>query len=268
MGGILEGMRIVEGSAFVAVPLGGMAMAQLGADVMRFDPIGGGLDAKRWPVTGRQEPVLGGSEQGQALDPDRPQVRPGPRADRFTDHDAGPRRGPAANQLSRPRFLDYDALRARRPDLIMINVVGNYDGSSAVDYTVNLDRLPVGDRAAQPGRAVQPPAAGLGRDHGDDGHDQPACGGAPPGTHGRGAVRAAGALGCGLLDGWQSGQDRRGPDQSTRAPQGRQLSLWGLRSRFRDKGRPSRDDRRARSVSGRRWSRPPDWARASTRSRN
>ena len=46
MGGILEGMRIVEGSAFVAVPLGGMAMAQLGADVMRFDPIGGGLDAK------------------------------------------------------------------------------------------------------------------------------------------------------------------------------------------------------------------------------
>ena len=51
MPGILEGMRIVEGSAFVAAPLGGMAMAQLGADVIRFDPIGGGLDRKRWPVT-------------------------------------------------------------------------------------------------------------------------------------------------------------------------------------------------------------------------
>jgi crotonobetainyl-CoA:carnitine CoA-transferase CaiB-like acyl-CoA transferase len=34
MGGILEGMRIVEGSAFVAAPLG-EAMAQLGADVIR-----------------------------------------------------------------------------------------------------------------------------------------------------------------------------------------------------------------------------------------
>ena len=48
---ILEGMRIVEGSAFVAMPLGGMTLAQMGADVIRFDPIGGGLDYKRWPVT-------------------------------------------------------------------------------------------------------------------------------------------------------------------------------------------------------------------------
>ena len=51
MTGILEGMRVVEGSAFVAAPLGGMTLAQLGADVIRFDPIGGGLDRNRWPVT-------------------------------------------------------------------------------------------------------------------------------------------------------------------------------------------------------------------------
>ena len=43
MTGILAGMRVVEGSAFVAAPLGGMTLAQLGADVIRFDPIGGGL---------------------------------------------------------------------------------------------------------------------------------------------------------------------------------------------------------------------------------
>ncbi len=48
--GILNGLSIVEGSAFVAVPLGGMTLAQLGADVIRFDPIGGGLDARRWPL--------------------------------------------------------------------------------------------------------------------------------------------------------------------------------------------------------------------------
>ena len=48
--GILDGLSVVEGSAFVAAPLGGMTLAQLGADVIRFDPIGGGLDYKRWPV--------------------------------------------------------------------------------------------------------------------------------------------------------------------------------------------------------------------------
>jgi 2-methylfumaryl-CoA isomerase len=51
MQGILKGLRVVEGSAFVAAPLGGMTLAQLGADVIRFDPIGGGLDYGRWPLT-------------------------------------------------------------------------------------------------------------------------------------------------------------------------------------------------------------------------
>ena len=41
---------MVEGSAFVAAPLGGMTLAQLGADVIRFDQIGGGLDYSRWPL--------------------------------------------------------------------------------------------------------------------------------------------------------------------------------------------------------------------------
>ena len=51
MTGILAGLRIVEGSAFIAAPLGGMTLAQLGADVIRFDDIHGGLDSDRWPVT-------------------------------------------------------------------------------------------------------------------------------------------------------------------------------------------------------------------------
>ena len=50
MKGILSGLRIVEGSAYVAAPLGGMTLAQLGADVIRFDQIGGGLDYHRWPL--------------------------------------------------------------------------------------------------------------------------------------------------------------------------------------------------------------------------
>ena len=51
MTGILAGLRIVEGSAFIAAPLGGMTLAQLGADVIRFDDIKGGLDSDRWPIT-------------------------------------------------------------------------------------------------------------------------------------------------------------------------------------------------------------------------
>ena len=42
MTGILAGLLIVEGSAFIAAPLGGMTLAQLGADVIRFDDIKGG----------------------------------------------------------------------------------------------------------------------------------------------------------------------------------------------------------------------------------
>ena len=51
MTGILAGLRIVEGSAFIAAPLGGMTLAQLGAEVIRFDDIKGGLDNDRWPIT-------------------------------------------------------------------------------------------------------------------------------------------------------------------------------------------------------------------------
>lgn len=50
MPGILNGLRVVEGSAFVAVPLAGMTLAQMGADVIRFDRLQGGLDSGRWPL--------------------------------------------------------------------------------------------------------------------------------------------------------------------------------------------------------------------------
>ena len=138
MPGILVGLRIIEGSAFVAAPLGGMTMAQLGADVIRFDPIGGGLDRRRWPVTAEGKSLFwAGLNKGKrsiqvdlGSDAGRELVSalitaPGPDAGLFLTN--FPARG----------FLDYERLAARRPDLIMVNIVGNYDGSSAVDYTVN-----------------------------------------------------------------------------------------------------------------------------------
>lgn len=48
----LEGLHVVECASFVAGPTGGMTLAQLGASVVRVDPIGGGPDHRRWPVVG------------------------------------------------------------------------------------------------------------------------------------------------------------------------------------------------------------------------
>lgn len=136
---VLAGLRIVEGSAFVAAPLGGMTLAQLGADVIRFDPIGGGLDYRRWPVTRESGHSLfwDGLNKGKrsiAVDFRSPRGQelltrlicaPGADAGIFSTN--FPARG----------WLSYDALRAARADLIMVNLVGRRDGGSEVDYTVN-----------------------------------------------------------------------------------------------------------------------------------
>jgi 2-methylfumaryl-CoA isomerase len=47
---LLDGLRVVEVSAFVAAPISGMTLAQLGAEVIRIDPIGGGADIRRAPL--------------------------------------------------------------------------------------------------------------------------------------------------------------------------------------------------------------------------
>ena len=138
MSGVLDGLRIVEGSAFVAAPLGGMTLAQLGADVIRFDAIGGGIDYHRWPVTADGTSLFWtGMNKGKrslAVDVRRPEgqelvtaliCRAGPDAGIFLSN------FPASGWLSDAR------LRARRDDLIYVNILGNPDGSTAVDYTVN-----------------------------------------------------------------------------------------------------------------------------------
>ena len=138
MEGILEGMRIVEGSAFVAAPLGGMAMAQLGADVIRFDPIGGGLDRTRWPVTDDGESLFwAGLNKGKrsfCVDLKSPQ---GQELVAALVTEPAPDGGLLLTNFPARGWLDYDSLAARRRDLVMVAITGNHDGSSAVDYTIN-----------------------------------------------------------------------------------------------------------------------------------
>ena len=44
MTGPLTGMTVIEVSAFIAAPYAGLTLAQMGAEVIRIDPIGGGLE--------------------------------------------------------------------------------------------------------------------------------------------------------------------------------------------------------------------------------
>jgi len=136
--GILSGMRVVEGSAFVAAPLGGMTLAQLGADVIRFDPIGGGLDYTRWPITDDGKSLFwAGLNKGKRSI----QIDLGTGAGRELIGELvtapGPDAGLFLTNFPLRGWLDHSALAAKRPDLITVNITGNYDGSSAVDYTVN-----------------------------------------------------------------------------------------------------------------------------------
>ena len=135
---ILAGMRVIEAAAFVAAPLGGMTLAQMGADVIRIDTLGGGLDYKRWPVTEDNTSLfwcgLNKSKRSVALDLASPEGReiamalitaPGKDAGLLVTN--FPPRG----------WLDHDTLREKRRDLIQLTVQGDRHGGSAVDYTIN-----------------------------------------------------------------------------------------------------------------------------------
>jgi 2-methylfumaryl-CoA isomerase len=136
--GILEGLRVVEGSAFVAAPLGGMTLAQLGADVIRFDQIGGGLDQGRWPLAvDGQSLFWAGLNKGKRsvqLDLHRPEGRELVEA---LIGAPGPDGGLLLTNFPARGWLAYESMRKHREDLIMVALSGNRDGTSEVDYTVN-----------------------------------------------------------------------------------------------------------------------------------
>jgi 2-methylfumaryl-CoA isomerase len=138
MNGLLEDLRIVEFSAFVAAPLGGMTMAQMGAEVIRIDPLGGQIDNDRWPVTDSGASLywagLNKAKRSVRLALDKPEGRELARAIATAP---GPGGGIVLTNLPPLPGLDYASLKARRADVILLRLTGNRDGSAAVDYTVN-----------------------------------------------------------------------------------------------------------------------------------
>ncbi|TWA64213.1 mesaconyl-CoA C1-C4 CoA transferase [Azospirillum baldaniorum] len=138
MSSLLSDLRVVEVSAFIAAPLGGMTLAQLGAEVIRIDPIGGNIDYRRWPVapngTSLYWTALNKAKRSVTLALDRPEGREIAQAIITA---SGENAGFLLTNLPASGWMGYEALSAKRDDLIMLRLTGNPDGSAAVDYTVN-----------------------------------------------------------------------------------------------------------------------------------
>jgi 2-methylfumaryl-CoA isomerase len=130
----LAGVRIIEMASFVAVPLAGMTLAQLGCDVVRIDPVGGAADYHRWPLTGDGTSIywtgLNKGKRSVVADLRSPE---GQRLVQRLIADAGVL---LTNVVGRD-WHSYDTLVEQRPDLIHLEVLGRADGSTGVDYTVN-----------------------------------------------------------------------------------------------------------------------------------
>jgi 2-methylfumaryl-CoA isomerase len=132
---LLEGLRVVEGAAFVAGPSCGLHLSQLGADVIRFDSMHGGPDAGRWPLAQNGASYywdgLNKGKRSIAVNLDRPEGR------QLAQRLATSGDGLLVTNYPAEGFLSYEALAASRPDLICLRIMGWANGTPAVDYTIN-----------------------------------------------------------------------------------------------------------------------------------
>jgi len=136
---LLSGLTVVEAAAFVAGPTGGLYMAQMGATVIRIDPIGGGPDYRRWPLAPGQNDSLywEGLNKGKRsiqIDLSRPEGRELAVALAAAPGDD---RGLFLSNFPVDGFLSHARLAAHRADIITARIMGWADGKPALDYTVN-----------------------------------------------------------------------------------------------------------------------------------
>ncbi|GAB3777316.1 CoA transferase [Ramlibacter monticola] len=137
----LSGLRVVESSAFIAAPLAGLALAQHGADVIRVDMIGGGIDYGRMPRVPHPEgrgrsfywTALNKGKRSIAIDLRRPEGR---ELVQQLATAPGPDAGVLLTNIGTP-WLAHEVLAAQRADVITCTIQGNPDGSTALDYTVH-----------------------------------------------------------------------------------------------------------------------------------
>src|SRR5665213_1815111 len=107
-----------------------MTMAQMGAEVIRIDPLQGGIAHHRWPVTASGASLywagLNKAKRSVALALDKPEGRELAKAIATAP---GLGAGIVLTNLPPLPGLDYENLNAARDDIIMLRLIGNRDGS-------------------------------------------------------------------------------------------------------------------------------------------
>lgn len=131
---LLNGLSVIEASSFVATPTAGLYCAQMGAEVIRVDQIGGGPDFRRWPVTQNNDSLywenLNRAKKSVALNLSKPEGRE-------LVQQLVRETGQLITNFPNKGFLSHELLAQGRSDLVTIRVMGWADGSPALDYTVN-----------------------------------------------------------------------------------------------------------------------------------
>jgi 2-methylfumaryl-CoA isomerase len=131
---LLNGLSVIEASSFVASPTAGLYLAQMGAEVIRVDQIGGGPDFRRWPVTEGNDSLywenLNRAKKSVALDLGSAQGRE-------LLQELVRKTGQFVTNFPAEGFLSHAKLAEGRADLVTVRVMGWADGSPALDYTVN-----------------------------------------------------------------------------------------------------------------------------------
>ncbi|QUR68401.1 CoA transferase [Mycobacterium spongiae] len=131
----LAGISIVEVSSFVAAPLCGMTLSQLGAQVIRVDPLGGGADIGRWPLSATGTSIywtgLNKGKRSAAID-----LRAAA-GQELVQRLIVESDGIVVTNAASLSCIGHELLAAKRSDVIHVQLLGRGDGSTAVDYTVN-----------------------------------------------------------------------------------------------------------------------------------
>lgn len=134
----LHDLTVIEGSSFIAGPSCALHLAQMGANVIRFDTIGGGPDYHRMPQSASGDSLywqgLNKGKRSVAIDLHSNEGRELAQAI-ITAPGAG--KGLFVTNYPEKGFLGHDKLAVLREDLITLRIQGWANGRNGVDYTVN-----------------------------------------------------------------------------------------------------------------------------------
>jgi crotonobetainyl-CoA:carnitine CoA-transferase CaiB-like acyl-CoA transferase len=123
MSGVLDGIRVLDFGRYIAGPYCAALLADLGADVIRIERIGGGEDRTVAPVgpdeVGAMYLVMNRNKRGMTLDPSSPEGREIVRKLVATADVVVANLPP---EVLRSLALDLDSLRAVKPDIILTTV--------------------------------------------------------------------------------------------------------------------------------------------------